>query len=184
VIGFLIFVLTMGYKKGERAFKASSVKAEQALGNIKIVSAYGQEHLEEERFVQHLQEAKETSIRFHFISALGYALNNSAFLLLMSLMLFLGGIFVVENVHNDVRGRNYTGGDVISIFFGVMFGGFGFAIGAPNINAVTKGRQAARCALDVINRKPEILIDDPRSQRLENFEGSIEFKNVSFQYKT
>jgi ABC-type multidrug transport system fused ATPase/permease subunit len=174
----------MGYKTGERAFKESSIKAEQALGNIKIVYAYNREQLEEQRFVKHLQQAKNKSITFHFISALGYALNNSSFLFLFGIMLFLGGIFVVENVHNDVRGREYTGGDVVSIFFGIMFGGFGFAIGAPNISSVSKGRQAARCALDVINRKPEILIDDQRAQRLENFEGSIEFKNVSFQYKT
>jgi len=184
VVGLLVFSLQMGYKTGERAFKASSIKAEQALGNIKVVVAYGQEELEEQRFVKHLDQACTSSKRFHFISAIGFAANNGAFLLIFGAMLYLGGIFVVNNVYNDVRGREYTGGDVVSIFFGVMFGGMSLGIAGPNFSAVTKGRQAARAALDIIYRQPDIVIDDPNAKLLTDFRGEIEFQNVSFQYKT
>jgi ABC-type multidrug transport system fused ATPase/permease subunit len=47
---FLIWVLQLGYKAAEKAFKESSIKAEQALSSIKVVAAFGQEAKEEERF--------------------------------------------------------------------------------------------------------------------------------------
>ena len=184
IILFLVWTLQKGYTQGERAFKASSTLAEQALSSIKVVAAYGQEEKEEERFIAHLDKARSSGIRFHFLSALAYALNGGVFLAIFAGVLYFGGLFVTEGVHNDIKDRTYSGGDTIAIFFGVIFGAFSLGIAGPNFKALTKGRQAGRCALDVIERTPEILIDDPNAQPLTDFKGEIEFKDVSFKYKT
>lgn len=185
VIYFLIWVLQVGYKANEKAFKASSTKAEQALTSIKVVAAFGQESKEEERFWEHLEEAKKTGIKFHFLSGLGYALNNGSFMFLFAVALMLGAIFVTEGVHNDVAGRGYTPGDIIAIFFGVMFGAFSLAIAGPNFKSVTRGRQAAYSALETINRVPQIIIDDANAIPIsDSIKGEIEFENVEFKYKT
>lgn len=181
---FLVYVLSLGYKRTERAFKKSSTYAEQALSNIKIVAAFGQENKEEERFTEHLDYARNTSIRFNFLTALGYAINNSGFILTFGAALYFGGLFVTEGVHNDIKDRTYTAGDVIAAFFGVIFGAMSLGIAGPNFKALTKGRQAGYVALETIHRKPQILIDDPSASKLENFKGDIRFKDVSFMYKT
>ena len=117
-------------------------------------------------------------------TGIGYGLNNGGFLLMFTYAIFFGGLFVTENVYNDIQDRNYRGSDTIAIFFGVMFGAFSLGIAAPNFKSITKGRQAAYSALETINRTPEIEIDDPNAKNLDNFEGEVEFNKVSFTYKT
>ena len=73
---------------------------------------------------------------------------------------------------------------IVAIFFGIIFGAFSLGIAAPNFKSITKGRQAARCVLDVIQREPEIKLDNPNSVVLSDFKGEVELKNVSFTYKT
>lgn len=184
IIVFLIYILQVGYKKGEAAFKASSTLAEQALNSIKVVVAFGQEEKEETRFKRHLESARKVSTRFHFIKATGYALNNGGFLLIFAYALYFGGLFVSKHVHNDIQGRNYRGADTVAIFFGVMMGTWALGIAAPNFESVTKGRQAAHVALGVINRQPDIIIDDPNAEPITELQGEVEFKDVQFTYKT
>ena len=34
---------------------------------------------------------------------------------------FMGSVWVEKEIYNDGLGRNYTGGDVLSCFFGVLY---------------------------------------------------------------
>jgi len=78
-------------------------------------------------------------------------------------------------------GRPYTAGDIISIFFGVIFGMFAIAGATPQISAIVEGKIAAKMALDVINRKPTINQDNKEGKSIK-VQGKIEFKDVSFFY--
>ena len=49
---------------------------------------------------------------------------------------FFGAIFIKNQYMNDSYDRVYTGGDVIVIFFGVLFGLFALGIGAANFNSI------------------------------------------------
>jgi hypothetical protein len=64
-------------------------------------------------------------------------------------------------VTNTNNGKVYTAGDIMSCFFGVVFGVMSLGMATPNIRAITEGRVAGKVAYDVIDRKPKILIDDP-----------------------
>lgn len=158
--------------------------AEQALSSIKVVAAFGQEAKEIEKFSEPLEEARKSGIRFHFFSGIAFGLNNGAFIFIFAFTLFFGGIFVIEGVKNDIKGRGYTPGDIVAIFFGMMFAAFSLSLAGPNFKAVTKGRQAAYAALEVIQREPKIIIDDENAILLNSLEGEIQFENVSFRYKT
>jgi hypothetical protein len=46
----------------------------------------------------------------------------------------------------------YNAGDIISCFFGVVFGVFSLGMATPNIKAVTEGRVAGKMAYDIIER--------------------------------
>ena len=59
--------------------------------------------------------------------------------------------------------RDYSNGDILACFFGVVFGVFSLGMGTPNIKAITEGKVAGKIAYDVIDRKPRILLDDVNS---------------------
>ena len=69
---------------------------------------------------------------------------------------YFGGIFVRDNVQNDIRGRSYESGDIMAIFFGILFGVFTLGMGGPYIKAVTEGKIAGAMAFEVLDRKPAI----------------------------
>lgn len=76
---------------------------------------------------------------------------------------------------------------MLTIFFGVMFGVFSLGFTIPNFKAIVDGTAAGFQAFKVIKRNPPILRNDPsrRSEDTANIiNGDIEFKNVSFRYKS
>ena len=148
------------------------------------MAAFGQEDKEVERFSEPLEEARKSGIKFHLLSSLAYGCNNGVFILNFAIILFIGSIFVTESVTNNVRGRDYSPGDIVAIFLGIMFASFSLSLAGPNFKAVTVGRQAAYSAIETINRKPEIDIDCEDSLPLDDLKGDIVFENVSFKYKT
>ena len=149
--------------KAAAAYAKSGGFAEQALNNIKVVAAFGQERREIDNYTKHLDEAKNTRQKGKVIIALSLGTFN--FLLFSSYVygLYVGGLFVKNQVYNPNKDRDFTSGDIISIFFGVVINIFLMGGSAPNAKVVAEGRIAAYIALQVINRVPKILIDDPLS---------------------
>ena len=182
IIYVFILVLQSSYKAGQEAFKMSSTYAEQALNAMKVVVAFGQERKEIERFEKYLEKARSVGTKGHLYSAIGYALNNGAMLLVFAYGMFIGAVFVHYSVYNDTKGRDYTAGDTIAIFFGIIFGTMALGIGAPNFKALAQGRVAGKTILDIIQRKPDILIDDPEASRLNALKGLVELRNITFSY--
>ena len=92
---------------------------------------------------------------------------------------YTGSYLITEQVVNTNSGKVYTSGDILSCFFGIVFGVFSLGMAAPNIKAVTEGRIAGKAAYDLIERTPRILLDDPLAQPVGEIKGHIEFKNVN-----
>ncbi len=69
---------------------------------------------------------------------------------------FMGSIWIYYEIRNDTFNRNYTAGDVLSCFFGVVFGMFSVGMAAPNIKSVAEGTAAGKMVYDIIDRKPDI----------------------------
>lgn len=63
----------------------------------------------------------------------------------------------------------YTGGDIFSCFFGVLFGIFSLAFTIPNFKYIVDGTAAGYHAYQIIERKPAILRND-LSKKSENSE--------------
>lgn len=68
----------------------------------------------------------------------------------------MGSIWIYKQYYNHTFDRGYTAGDVLSCFFGVLFGMFSMGMAAPNLKAVSEGRTAGKMAYDIIDRKPKI----------------------------
>ena len=69
---------------------------------------------------------------------------------------YMGSVWIYKGYWNNTYNRTYTAGDVLSCFFGVIFGMFSVGLAAPNIKAVTDGRVAGKLSFDIIDRKPQI----------------------------
>ena len=63
--------------------------------------------------------------------------------------LSLGGVFTHYEVMKD-EGKVYAAGDIISVFFGIIFGVFSIGMAAPNIKGVNEGRASLSIILKVI----------------------------------
>ena len=97
---------------------------------------------------------------------------------------YTGSYLITEQVKNWNSGKTYTSGDILSCFFGIMFGVFSLGMASPNIKAVTEGRVAGKQAYKVIERTPRILLDDPNAKPVGDIHGKIEFRNVTVRYPT
>jgi hypothetical protein len=97
---------------------------------------------------------------------------------------FIGSYFVTDQVQNPKFHKPYSNGDILSCFFGIVFGVFSLGMATPNIKAISEGKVAGKIAYDVIDRVPKILLDEAGTQHVEDIRGQIEFKNVTFRYPT
>ena len=67
---------------------------------------------------------------------------------------YMGSIWIKKGFHNPINDGPYTAGDVLSCFFGVIFGMFSLGMAHPNIKAVAEGRVAGKMTFDIIDRVP------------------------------
>jgi hypothetical protein len=57
---------------------------------------------------------------------------------------YMGSIWIREKFPNHTYGRIYTAGDILSCFFGVVFGMFSLGMATPNLKAVAEGKVAGK----------------------------------------
>ena len=51
----------------------------------------------------------------------------------------MGSVWIYHRIYNQTYDRIYTAGDVLSVFFGIVFGMFSMGMATPNIKAVSEG---------------------------------------------
>ena len=106
----------------------------------------------------------------------------SSIFMIYAYAFFFGTVFIFNDVWNSVVSETYTAGHVLTCFFGLVMGMFTLGMAAPNIKAIAEGKAAAKSAFEIIDRVPEILVNDQNGKKLNDFKGAIEFKNVDFYY--
>jgi len=65
---------------------------------------------------------------------------------------YLGSVWIEHDIYNHTYKRPYRAGEIMSCFFGVVFGMFSLGTATPNIKAVIEGRAAGKMAFDIIER--------------------------------
>lgn len=132
---------------------------------------------------KYLSRAQKTGVRTHLKNAMAVAGFFFVIFSYYAYAFYFGSVLIVHQTDNR-PGRPYTSGDVLSCFFGVVFGVFSLGVATPNIKAITEGRVAGKAAYDIIDRQPRILLDDPSASPVGEIRGKIEFRNVTFRYPT
>mmetsp|Transcript_34808 Transcript_34808/g.25148 ORF Transcript_34808/g.25148 Transcript_34808/m.25148 type:complete len:176 (+) Transcript_34808:750-1277(+) len=126
VFTLLLFInaATKGYHTVLKAYGQSAGYAEQALGSIKVVAAFGNEVKEVENYTKYLDLARTAGLKNQLSGAVGFAALIASFYFMYGYSFMIGGYFIREDFVNKTFGRVYTPGDILAVFFGVIFGMF------------------------------------------------------------
>lgn len=141
----MIFTSGMGKAMGSgfmvnlKSYGQSAGYAEQALNAIRVVQAFGQEKTEEANYDKYLGRARTAGIKTIFSTAIAVGMFIFGMFGYYAYAFFVGSILVLDQKINTNTGLPYSGGDVMSCFFGIIFGVFALGMATPNIKAVVEG---------------------------------------------
>ena len=185
IIGtFFINVMVNDNIRNERRYLKAGANAEQALGAVKVVKAFGQEEHEKNEYNSHLIKNNKGISQQASLKAFSMALVDLMNYILTFTSSFFGAIFVKEHVYNDNFNRDYRMGDTHTISQATMMVMFGLGIAGTNAVYITNALKACARAISVIEREPAIKIDDPEAQPVASIDQDIEFNDVRFTYKS
>ena len=118
------------------------------------MQAFGQELKEADNYNRFLGRAKEAGTKVHFKGGAVIAIFFFFIFMVYGYAFYMGSVWIMEGFYNPINDGPYTSGDVLSCFFGVIFGMFSLGMAHPNIKAVAEGRVAGKMAFDIIDRVP------------------------------
>eukprot|EP00457_Paulinella_chromatophora_P000902 gb/GEZN01000903.1/.p1 GENE.gb/GEZN01000903.1/~~gb/GEZN01000903.1/.p1 ORF type:complete len:968 (-),score=167.68 gb/GEZN01000903.1/:572-3475(-) len=155
--------------------EASSV-AVQALTNIRTVRAFGQEHIERNKFEEYNLLSLAYSIRDAWTSSLTFLLTAWLDLGATVLILWYGGILVIDQGTLDI-GRLMA----FQLYWNMMNGAYQSLAGS--LQDFTRAAGAAHRVMILLDNRPDI---DPEHGALvthDTIKGELELKNVEFFYQ-
>lgn len=183
VIGVIIFGATMAKQQDEQTqiYSQAGAVSDQAFTFIKAVKSLGGEEHEIEKYRKGIDVAMKGAIRSSVKVAGSLGIFFGTILLVYGISFLIGSRIISAQWWNSNKSENYNVGSVLAIFFAVTTGFFAFG----NLVPVLKEMIAARVAMTHVMK-----IVNPESEEIggtfipENFQGKIEFRNVTFFYPT
>ncbi|KAG8508441.1 Phosphatidylcholine translocator ABCB4, partial [Galemys pyrenaicus] len=156
------------------AYAKAGALAEEALGAIRTVIAFGGQNKELERYQKHLENAKKIGIKKAISANISMGI---AFLLIYAsyaLAFWYGSTLVIS--------KEYTIGNAMTVFFSILIGAFSVGQAAPCIDAFANARGAAYVIFDIIDNNPKIDSFSERGHKPDSIKGNLEFSDVHFSY--
>ena len=148
--------------------------AEETLASIRTVRGFNREDAEKKRFLDKTKLVRKEE------TAIGSTITCMMTAIQIGLWaVILGNIYYGGQLAE--KGEMDTGG-VMSIFAFMMFGCMGLIELQTSLQAEQKAISSGARILDMIAHVPDIPFSG--GETIENFQGHIEFKNVSFKYPT
>lgn len=179
VLSGAIFAKTLSEatQQGQAAYSKAGGIAEEVLGLIRTVAAFGSEEQEARRYDEQLEVAARDAKKRAHVSGLGMGVTFFIILCTYALAFWFG--------NRQVRNGSMESGDVLTVFFSVLIGAMGIGQGQPAINAFNTARGSAPRIFAVIDRVSAIdPLDDEAGEVLEGVQGNLALNVVDFTYPT
>ncbi|XP_015708893.1 ATP-dependent translocase ABCB1-like isoform X4 [Coturnix japonica] len=167
-------ILTAFTDKEQAAYAKAGAVAEEVLGAVRTVIAFGGQEKEIKRYHKNLEDAKRIGIRKAITSNISM---GAAFLLIYAsyaLAFWYGTTLILTDT--------YTIGNVLTVFFSVLIGAFSIGQTAPSIEAFANARGAAYAIFNIIDNEPQIDSYSDAGHKPDHIKGNLEFQNVFFNY--
>ncbi|KFO34211.1 ATP-binding cassette sub-family B member 10, mitochondrial [Fukomys damarensis] len=148
--------------------------AEERIGNLRTVRAFGKEMMEVEKYtgrVGHVLQLarKEAFARAGFFGATGLSGN-----LIVLSVLYKGGL-MMGNAHMTVG--ELSAFLMYAFWVGLSIGGL-----SSFYSELMKGLGAGSRLWELLERQPQLPFDEGVTLNEQNFQGALEFRNVHFAY--
>ncbi len=161
------------YQKIQAQLSKISTKAQESFSGIRIIKSYVQEEFETEDFDKLNREYVEKNMSFVRVFAAFHPMMMFIVGLGVILVLFVGGIQIVE--------ETITLGDFVAftLYLGMLVWpsiALGWVVGIFQQGAASMER------INVILETPAEIIDDDRVKAIEQIEGNIRIENLTFAY--
>lgn len=182
-VPFTVYMMKVVFPKFRKVKNASWQKRSKlnsvindALSGIRVVKAFGKEHSEIDRFDKASGELYEANIKEGIRGAKTFPI--------MGYITSLGGLFVWAvggaQVMNGASGMTFG---TLMTFVGYM----GMVLGPIDsiVNSIDWLTETLNCAhrlFEIIDRKSDV-VPSPNPVRMEDIEGNISLKNVTFSYE-
>uniref|UniRef100_A0A8C9NBQ8 ATP binding cassette subfamily B member 1 n=1 Tax=Serinus canaria TaxID=9135 RepID=A0A8C9NBQ8_SERCA len=167
-------VLSAFTDKEQAAYAKAGAVAEEVLGAIRTVIAFGGQEKEIKRYHKNLEDAKRIGIR----KAITANISMGAAFLLIYASYALAFWYGTTLILND----DYTIGKVLTVFFSVLIGAFSIGQTAPSIEAFASARGAAYTIFNIIDNEPQIDSYSEAGYKPDHIKGNLELNNVYFNY--
>ncbi|CAD5111259.1 DgyrCDS587 [Dimorphilus gyrociliatus] len=162
-------------QKELQVYSKAGAVAEQAISNIRTISAFSGQQKEAARYDQQLGKAKKFGIKKGLATGIFMGSFNLAFFGMMALALWYGGKLY--------RDEGLKVGDTVTVFFSVLLGAFFLGLLGPALEALASARAAAYALYQIIDSKSTIDSNSKNGKK-SKIQGNIEFRNVKFRYPT
>lgn len=181
-VPFTIYMMKVVFPKFRKVKNASWQKRSKlnsvindALSGIRVVKAFGKEESEIDRFDKASQDLYEANIREGVRGAKTFPV--------MGYITSLGGLFVWA-----VGGAQVMSGSGMTYGILMTFVGYMGMVLSPidnivnSIDWITESLNCAQRLFDILDRKSDVA-PSPNPVRMEDIEGNISLKNVTFSYE-
>jgi ATP-binding cassette subfamily B (MDR/TAP) protein 1 len=163
---------------GQGAYAKAGSIAVETLHAVRTVWSFGLEGRQKKDYGVRVDEATRSGIKTEVTGGAGLGFMNFSFYGAYALGLWYGAVQVADG--------NITPGEVLTVFFAVLFGIFGMGTAAPSFIALGKARAAAAVVYGIIERVPTIDPEDTTGKPVnpKEVKGSLSLKDVRFSYPT
>ena len=185
IILFSVILMT-ALKKGmvlsRKTWETAGGIAEEMLYNIKTVASFANFEYELKRFYEKVEIVWQLDLMN--TCKLGFAVGFIIFFLNLCIFIaFIYGRTLIQKDFNSNKGRDFTGGDVISSAFCTLMGIAGIGMISPNIKTIQESCSAASDYFNLYERKPNMdLSQSVEKPDKAQIQGRIEFNKVQFYY--
>jgi len=204
VLGFLIGgvaqVMTESAKVSAEAYNDAGSIATESLGSVRTVYAFGGEKKASSTYQTKLDNAEKAGVsKWTYTGSLAGTVSMVMWCA-YALGLWFGSKLIADmmddrescryrtnDVNDDINMPDdncITGGDVMTCFFSILFGGLNLGQAFPAFNALTQARVELAKLLNVINRDSKIDSSSTQGITISSLKGNIEMNKVSFAYST
>ncbi|CAF0800398.1 unnamed protein product [Adineta ricciae] len=158
------------------AYSKASAVAQEVLGSIRTVTAFGGQKKEEQRFAENLTDAKDIGIKKGLYMGICQGFAQVAIYLSFSITFWYGPHLVRTEC------ENYSGGTVIVIFVSCLQSTFSISQIVPNLQAFAEAAGSGGFVFDIISRISKINAFEDKGEKPANVVGDIELRDVEFTY--
>ncbi|KFB50603.1 AGAP005639-PA-like protein [Anopheles sinensis] len=167
-------------EKELKAYSSAGAVAEEVLGSIRTVVAFGGERKELDRYRSRLTSAEYNGRRKGLFSGIGGGIMWFIIYCCYALAFWYGISLILDDRGKDVK--DYTPAVLIIVLFGVLAGAQNLGLSSPHLEAFSTAKGSAATIFSVIDRKPEIDSLGDAGLRPGSIRGNISFSNVYFRY--